>query len=355
MLIPSQYKVDGHNKTYILTNFLKVFNKRFNSKFTKPPVPKPIGFNYKHIKSLNSSFLISEKTDGFRFFLFLSTLSDGTKYSCFISTTNDVYLISVHANIDYFKGTLFDGELVKCKAQANDQFEYYKNTYKIFDCYMFKGSSLINEVFTVRHTFTEHAINLTNYKVIYHDTYNTIAKFNENILKYVNCDKIIANINNTDMLVFEQKKWFLLNQLDVLEHLRINLNHKSDGIIFMDITKNVLQSIVYKWKEHHTIDLKYINKQFYIKTKTYLNIKNLRNYNIVIKKFNITINNNAIVECKVEYSSNTWNIYPYKIRSDKINPNYINTIKDTLNIIKNYVTLENIKNHIKNKHEIFQK
>lgn len=343
-MYPSKKKVTDPFKFQILSKVFSIWNKK---NYYKIPAPNPKGLDLSsidYIKSDINNYMMTEKTDGLRYFLYLGT-HNGVPYSVMINHKCDIYLISVHANASYFKGTLFDGEFVQVELGNISNNSYQKilrNEYLVFDCYQWKGDTILHQPFINRYHYCVKSIYLDNT-----DEVDVLKNKNidKNIIKYCEKDKIIVNImDNVDHLLIKKKRWYSINQLQLLQKQRNNLNHKSDGIIFMNTNETVHNCVIYKWKEIHTIDLLYniYNKQLYTtQNNKLMNVEqilkmNMNIYNTDIVKLTKT---NVIVECEFYFDDgNNVRVRMVKIRQDKTEPNYITTVTDTLNIIKQNIT-----------------
>jgi hypothetical protein len=97
------------------------------------PCPLPVSVSRKDLVSnlYTRQYLITSKADGERRTLLMCTI-DGESHSCFVNRKLETTPIPIAAAKSFFKGTIFDGELVKtCDGHV----------FLVFDIYAYKGSS----------------------------------------------------------------------------------------------------------------------------------------------------------------------------------------------------------------------
>jgi hypothetical protein len=124
----------------ILRRLFQLLGATYHRK--RNPVSLPKSLRRKDLEDLlQHDYVVSEKPDGTRFVLFLlETL--GRHYSVMIDRQLDVYQLPVAASRGYFRGSIFDGELVS--SPTGDLF-------LIFDCLCLKGC-LLEENYCARLT-----------------------------------------------------------------------------------------------------------------------------------------------------------------------------------------------------------
>ena len=78
------------------------------------PSPNPISLDRRHLNDLEahlSEFIVAEKSDGVRYQLVMG-MNESRGFAVLVNRRMQMYEVSVYANPDYFKGSVFDGEMV---------------------------------------------------------------------------------------------------------------------------------------------------------------------------------------------------------------------------------------------------
>lgn len=238
---------------------------------------------------------------------------DGLRCQLYIDNENNVFIISNNLkNVIYTKlnsnviNTLIDGELI-------DNRIFYA-----FDLIIYRGDMLLDKCIFER----------------------------LNILKY---DITIKNINSE--ILYEIKKYYFddiykdSKKIIKKEYNYMYNNNKyivpKDGLIFIDIKNNYIDSIILKWKKEITFDFKIFkikssnkneewclkcydknNNYVVFKNKEYINLNYANNYE-----------NGDIVEFKYNKTKDIF--IPIKKRDDKELPNFIDIAKDNMECLIN--------------------
>jgi hypothetical protein len=313
--------------------YKKIFtrNNQFPQFYNKPNnfilENKPKNFKLEDINTFNHS--ITNKLNGVNFFLFYSY----DKNSLCLINHSTIEILGKDKKEELEGNIVIQGELFK---------ENGKNTFYIFDVLIINDNSVIN----------------LNHK--------DRCKSFEPLLHYFN-DCI--NNQNRIQLVLEYKKFygflpsennFYENLINCKNSLKKDYQDKSidmeinDGFIFTPLNKPYINSETYKYKfpETMTIDFlvrltnksdktKYYDLYVYNERKESVKFmyKN-RNYTMRCSSeselFNL-ISDNMIVECKYDKTNNLF--VPYRIRYDKILPNFYRVANDVFNDILNPITI----------------
>lgn len=271
-----------------------LYNINKYKKYIKQPL------SLKNKEDIKYKFCVTPKFDGLRCQLYIDN-----KNKVFIVNNNLKNIISTNL-FSNVSNTLIDGELV-------DNRIFYA-----FDLIIYKND-------------------MSNDKCIFERL---------NILKY---DIIIKN-NNTDIL-YEVKKYYFddiykdSRKINKKEYNYIYNGNKynipKDGLIFIDVKNNYIDSTILKWKKEITFDfiiekLKIHDKKeewclkCYNKNNEYVTFKDKEFINLEIAK---NYKNGDIVEFK--YNRNKDIYIPIKKRDDKELPNFIDIAKDNMECLIN--------------------
>lgn len=279
-------------------------NAILNKCFTMPV--NLLNENMNFIKDNSESYIVGDKADGVRFLLFVI---DSKNY--LISRNSKVYqLNTIILTPDDFNLTVLDGEFVI--NTNNIENENRLGFYVAYDTLCYCGTPLLKST------------NKSRYEYLYNFKCN---KFSD--------------------LGFIIKTFYSVKHVDcILQNIIPNMPYKSDGLIFIKIDDQFIHGTnknMFKWKrsEEHTIDLKvtHKNNNFYLYTsdqkEAFCVLKDIHDSNIVD---HINANKNTIVEFM--YFNN--NYIPLHIRNDKHIANSTNTVKSTLESVKQNISIEKI-------------
>jgi hypothetical protein len=201
------------------------------------PVSLPKSLQRKDFDELlQNDYMVSEKPDGTRFILFLLEALGG-HYSVMIDRKLDVYQLPVAASRGYFRGSVFDGELVNTPTA---------DVFLIFDCLCLKGS-LLEENYCSRLTKIRECFDLGGLQVSNPEEAAAQAKLG----------KVICGGSRRG-LQFRAKQCFQLRQLDTLLRRLSGLSYRCDGLVFTPVHKKLSfgrSDCLYKYKTTHTIDV----------------------------------------------------------------------------------------------------
>lgn len=306
ILNPKGYKIKELQKliTNNIRTFLSIFpedifvlyNVNKYKKYIKQPLP------LKNKQDIKYKFCVTPKFDGLRCQLYIDN-----KNKVFIISNNLKNVIPTNLSSNIIN-TLIDGELI------------HNKIFYAFDLIIYKNDMLVDKCIFER----------------------------LNILKY---DISIKN-NNSDIL-YEIKKYYFddiykdSKKIIKKEYNYIYNNSKQiipkDGLIFLDVKNNYIDSIILKWKKEITFDFKieklktydkkeewclkcYDKKNNYVifKDKEYVNLEDANKYK-----------NEDIVEFKYNKSKNIF--IPVKKRDDKELPNFIDIAKDNMECLMNSI------------------
>jgi hypothetical protein len=160
--------------------------------------------------------------------------------------------------------------------------------------------------------------------------------------RYENLQRFVSCLNCVN---FKVKTWYLPPNYENINNILADDLLPIDGLIFQSMGH--YDGDIYKWKpvEKLTIDF-------------YFQLNNDNNYCVYIaksgklNKLNVNISggnissnllNDQIVECCWNSIGNYWE--PIKVRYDKLTPNSYNVVMDTMNMIRNPITFDQIMNN----------
>jgi len=211
------------------------------------PTSNPVSIERKHFDELiNDHYVVGEKSDGIRFSLMLFEYPSNNQIkqtAIMVDRNFRLFEISTIAEESYYKGTLMSGELI---------WEKFNNTKRqVF---------LIYDMVALMGKFLEKSLNLMErFELlckaikIDKDVINDPGSWLEKAVEYATKDKKIVCAGNSWCLTFRPKPYFAKKNLPSLwRTLNLNKTRKFDGLMFT----NVNTSHTFKWKWHHTIDLK---------------------------------------------------------------------------------------------------
>lgn len=301
---------------------------------------KPINFKLDYIEKFNHS--ITNKLNGINFFLFYDNLK------------NNFYFIN-HSTVEYLgKDTtnklngkfLIQGELYHDK-NLNKYFYY------IFDTLIVDSQKVINEFHKTRLDKFFPYINIIDESIFYSNKH--IQVHYKNFYGINEIDLNNPNDNHYNHLIQ------CLNSLSKDRNGNIDMEI-NDGFIFTPLDKPYINKETYKYKfpETMTIDFSVIYKE----TKNNYYVYNIFTYNenkqLVPFKSNQyvmicdrnsylcnQIKNKYIVECFFDKNQNVFT--PYRIRYDKVLPNFYDVANKVFFDIMNPITLKNLEDSFKNK------
>lgn len=287
------------------------------------PAPQPVSLERCNMYKLLNDYLVCVKSDGMRFLLMCY------ENVCYmVDRAFKFYAVKLNINFDALNGMngsvslqmLLDGELILNKSK--------KWQYVTHDCIVMSGVVVSENIFPVR--------------------LGEISRFVKNIYTE---EGSVFNVTEKTFLPFRSLK--------LLQQVVDTVEHNTDGIIFTPKNKKVgihTQYDLFKWKPKnlHTFDFKItkemiedmINITAYVSDKgeniPYARcVEDSDEGRIFIEglvKNCPEFANGSIVEC--EFMDNLF--YPIKVRSDKVHPNSLKTIKGTLTNITEDITLEEL-------------
>jgi len=332
------------------------------------PAPNPISLDKKHLSLLEANlteFVVAEKSDGVRYQLVIGTC-DKIGFAVMVNRKMQMYEVPLYASADYFKGSVFDGELVIEKIQ-NDQ---ERQIYLVFDLISIKGESKRNDTILKRYHEYSNIFNLDGKDILQMD----VDKWERFAFEMASTKEKIICLGNRSALQFKPKPFVTFINLGSLWRSLNGLSHKTDGLIIPRTTMPVgtgTDNSIFKWKQHHTIDLIVDAKfskgtwiyQLFFQNNDKLTNSNEHGFTIDGKIYYLSIKNNTILQLTSSYfgetHKNTFKLLGEfycefdqqnpiiwctleRWRRDKNNANNLNVIEKTLQNVRDNVSIEDL-------------
>jgi len=249
-LIPSKARVDSISECEEYTKLLNVaWGVRVDGRRRKNEViSNPVSLSQSNIGDLNKgTYMVSHKSDGVRYLLFLFVRSTGSPAALMIDRANHMYEVDVIAPEEYFvHQTILEGELVWRRPDERAMI------FAIFDAVRVKGVLLTHLPFSKRLQEVRRCVN-----------------FSCELSMLSDVDEISAKVTETDAIVLmpfdppvlmEPKQFVSLEHASSIWKGRSEAKHHSDGLIVQNMDapyqSGSAKHSIYKWKPDHTVDLK---------------------------------------------------------------------------------------------------
>lgn len=340
----------------------------FNKIIHHNPAPNPISLDKTHLDFLEANlteFVVAEKSDGVRYQLVLGTC-DRKGFAVMVNRKMQMFEVPVYASADYFKGSVFDGELVIEKIQNEQE----RQVYLVFDLISIKGESKRNDTILKRYYEYTRIFDLDGKDILQMD----IDKWEKFAFEMAGTKEKIVCLGNRLALQFRPKPFVTLINLGSLWRSLNGVTHKTDGLIIPRTTTPVgtgTDHSIFKWKQHHTIDLiieaKFSkgvwNYQISFQNNDKLVNSNEHGFTIDGKVYYLSIKNNTILQLTSNYfgetHKNTFKLLGEfycefdkqnpivwcsleRWRRDKLTANNANVIEKSLQNVKDNVSIEEL-------------
>ena len=255
----------------------------------------------KNVNNLKeSSFLVSLRSFGKNFILFVTKLND-KNYCIFINKKNEsMNIVQFHFNQEIYDGTMFDGELVK-----NNLNNWI---FIINDIAYYKGKNIITERFTKRQSIinnilqNEYKNNNNNFYIIKKDFFG-YEKINDLVDKYQEClnykhsglyFKNVDNFSDNYLFIFPECRTDskILNNGITIDNQKVIVdNNSNQNDIDNNMKSSIEQNILSNEEENLFGDTEFISSNN--KNNNNTNTTNSNTNNIFIKQKPIQqVNNN---------------------------------------------------------------
>lgn len=206
------------------------------------PAPQPVSLERRDIDQLCAQeYMVADKSDGERHLLFLTSFED-LHISMLIDRRLNVQPVAVAAKKSYFKGSIFDGELVKEGEGA---------CLLIFDVVAIAGDrSVAEQPFTRRNERIRDIFDLTGLDIGAADKVQQFARTHKKVICGGGPDHFCAS--------FRPKACFHISMFDTLLRSIPQLPYACDGVIFTPVHEPVRTGThprMFKLKLRHSVDL----------------------------------------------------------------------------------------------------
>ena len=333
-LIPSFSKLTKENEINIYWNKL-ISDWMLPKHVNHFPGSHPISLERKNLpflKKKEGDFLVSLKSDGVRYILYMTLRPNTETPVCFlIDRSKNMYEIEVWAPEDYYKGTIIDGELLWNLSCDNT------TTFLAFDVVKYKGIMCTKNSYSERLKILE--------QIILEEQCDTKEEV-ESIIEEK--DKIVS-MNNLYNMKLKAKMFTPLNMLYKLWEDRNTTCYRHDGLIF---TKNMdeykhgsAKNSVFKWKPYYSIDVIVKTGLIYANSKDsedLVKCETILGRNLVLLENKINFKNSDVLECDVRKEGNSFYLFPMRVRLDKKFPNTIQTIESSCTGLLDNVTIDEL-------------
>lgn len=216
------------------------------------PSPNPVSLEKKYLPQLESNiteFVIAEKSDGIRYLLVLG-ICQSKGFCVMVNRKMQMFEIPIYANSDYFKGSVFDGEMVVETTETGQE----RQKFLVFDLVSLKGETRRNENLIKRYHEYLGVFDLEGKDLLEYDP----AKWETFAFEMAETKDKIVCLGNKMALQFSPKPFVQLINVGSMWRSMHKLKHKSDGLILTRVNAPIgtgTDHNILKWKEHHTIDL----------------------------------------------------------------------------------------------------
>lgn len=317
------------------------------------PVPLPIPLVESNMKQLSQGFSVTHKADGTRFILVLGKYSKQSFtrslfYSVLIDRTFCIYVVRVAADLRFYDGSIFDGELVM---QHEAQLESPRQTFLVFDAVAICGKTIVQSDFVTRYQVVAKVFPVGTVDFYIQEDPST---WTSNAVKAAQSGAIVS-LGNDACLRFQAKTFMRAANVQLL------LSHKpkfaTDGLVFIREADPVgigRCASLLKWKQHHTVDLLIVARPgaspvfgHWQLTVGYASGKEIKQIGpsglrlsngryqplaLLPNEFLLSLLQSrtetfsTILECIVQVDADIINIEPVRIRLDKRSPNSLQVL-----------------------------
>ncbi len=334
-LIPSFSKITKESEKKKYWNKL-IKDWELPSHINHFPGSHPISIERKDLKFLKeneTNFLISLKSDGIRYIMYMTFRPETEIPVCIlIDRSKNMYEIEVWASEEFYEGTILDGELVWNLPNENS------TTYLVFDILLLKGKSLKKKKYKERLTIID--------AIIYN---NSLNKKNEDIEREIEENDQIVSMNNLYSLSISSKKFTQLSMIGKLWNDRVSYCFRQDGLILNrsdeEYKLGAADNTIFKWKPSYSIDVVIKKESVYVnapKTEELQELKKILNRKIRVLDSKINYKEDDIVECDVQVQGETFLLFPMRVRLDKKFPNTLKTVVSSCESVIDKVTIETL-------------
>jgi hypothetical protein len=284
---------------------------------TRVPCPNPCSIMRANLAFIRDhKYFASLKTDGVRVFMLLGFVDTGEQeqeYCVLLDRAFHAHEVKVSCPPEYFQGSLFDGELVRCLDGTLQ--------YTVFDVVSFKGYDCKTRPFSARQDLVSRAFEVDGICV--------------------------------DGLPCVVKMWYPLPALvRSYEEVAALANVPHDGLILMPELGALnpgMQRTMFKWKppHKHTIDFMWnpSTEKLELSEDGVQGVDAKKRLGVDLGQSSFVFPDEpAVVECRCMYvADQEWYAFPLCIRDDKVQPNDLAVAELTLQNIVEAIRVEELE------------
>ena len=324
---------DDEERRYYVSSFLASWNgtrtRRVVSTMSLPSFPgcNPRSIARSDLPNLQKeAYVISLKSDGVRYALFLTCRPSGSAVALMIDRSWSMFEIEVIASDEHFvRGTILEGELVW------QQPDMTKLLYLVFDAVVVCGRNIRSL------SFDERMHEATKCTRLAEELGDTEAD-NDVIVE----TGTIVIVHYNPSILIRPKCFVERHHAARLWNDRVDFDHRVDGIILHSCASSYGANAVYKWKEHSTVDLRVVGHD--VETREGRLPQTMLGRSVEIKESKIERAENNIVEFMVRVDDTTIYLYPLRLRVDKSDPNSARVVLATVQDVLDDVSVYDIAN-----------
>jgi len=269
-------------------------------------------------------YAISLKSDGVRYALFLTCRPSGTAVALMIDRSWAMYEIEVVAAEDHFMaGTILEGELVWQQPDCR------KLLYLVFDAVVVCGINVRSMSFDDR---MQEARKCTQLSEELGDT--------EADTDVVVHTRTIVIVHYTPSIIMRPKCFVERRHASRMWNDRADFDHRVDGVILHPCKSTYGTGIVYKWKEHSSVDLRVSGDGVHTREGPLATTLIGRNVQLKDSKIERVVGN--IVEFLITVDATTVYLFPLRVRVDKSEPNSARVVVATVQDVLDDVIVDDI-------------
>lgn len=325
-LVPSLSTITSESeKEWILTRLRLAWERGASTRQNVDGLEShPVSLSRTVMSSMDSrDFLVSLKSDGVRYTLFMCMRDDETPLAIMIDRAHNMYETEVMAKQEYFEQeTILEGELVANTGQSTAVLLFL-----VFDAVRVQGKMFTEEPFADRIAAVE---NLTLHSAEISQL-NDLEEMEQRISE---TGSIVITLLEPRVLI-KPKLFVCASHAGSLWDTRNDVDHRTDGLILhranATYKSGTAENVTYKWKSHHTIDLEGIPPDLRSRSGP-LDDSTFNGRKVVIAPSKIMPSCNTDVaeyhlDASVDGQVTLWAV---RMRPDKRCPNSLKVIRATL-------------------------
>ena len=238
---------ESSKRTYVIDQLKKRLG--LSPRYRKGIFSNPISLERKHFDKLRDGhYYCAQKDDGKHYYMILDRYRDGTPFSALVDRKMNVYEVMVYAAEEFFRGSVFEGEMVWEHIDGN-----HRETQSIlfFSAWSYCGVGKTRDKFFERYQLC---------KMAFCDSpaINTLpsTEFTSEAKRLAQDGKIMCKANAYG-LFFRTKTIKESRFVGTVWRAMKNLSHDSDGLIFTPNDAPFVAGTnwdLFKFKTDHTLD-----------------------------------------------------------------------------------------------------